>query len=146
LGKNALNGLITVFENALNYITSGFRNLANTASKLINAVGGALGLDWNIPSIPRISLPRLAQGAVIPPNREFMAILGDQKHGTNIEAPLDTIVQAFNMALQNNGGGGFNGRIEVPVIIDGKQIALAVRDAESNLGKQTVFGGFANAY
>jgi hypothetical protein len=146
LGKNALNGLITVFENTLNFITFGFRKLANTASTLINAVGGALGLDWNIPSIPKISLPRLAQGAVIPPNREFMAILGDQKHGTNIEAPLDTIVQAFNMALQNNGGGGFNGRIEVPVIIDGRQIALAVREAENNLGSQTVFGGFANAY
>lgn len=146
LGKNALNGLITVFENALNYITNGFRNLANTASKLINAVGGALGLDWNIPSIPRISLPRLAQGAVIPPNKEFLAVLGDQKRGTNIEAPLDTIVQAFNMALQNNGGGGFNGRIEVPLYLNGRQIAIAIREAENDLGTQTVFGGFANAY
>ena len=34
-----------------------------------------------------------------------MAVLGDQKHGTNIEAPLDTIVEAMNIALQQNGGG-----------------------------------------
>jgi hypothetical protein len=40
----------------------------------------------------------------------------------------------------------FNGRIEVPIYLDSRQIALAVREAENNLGKPTVFGGFANAY
>lgn len=40
------------------------------------------------------SVPYLASGAVIPPNAPFMAVLGDQTHGTNIEAPLDTIKQA----------------------------------------------------
>lgn len=124
LGKKALNGLITVFEAALNYITSGFRNLANTASSLINAVGGALGLDWNIPQIPKIKLPRLAQGAVIPPNREFLAVLGDQKHGTNIEAPLQTIVDAFNIALEQNGNVG--GNTEVVLEIDGREFGRAV--------------------
>lgn len=39
-------------------------------------------------------IPRLATGAVIPANKEFLAVLGDQKHGTNVEAPLDTIKQA----------------------------------------------------
>ena len=41
----------------------------------------------------------MAQGAVIPPNKEFLAILGDQKSGTNIEAPLDTIVDAFREVM-----------------------------------------------
>ena len=40
-------------------------------------------------------IPYLAQGAVIPANREFLAVLGDQKHGTNVEAPLETIKQAL---------------------------------------------------
>lgn len=40
------------------------------------------------------SMPMLARGAVIPPNAPFAAILGDQRNGTNIEAPLDTIKQA----------------------------------------------------
>ena len=92
------------------------------------------------------SLPHLAQGAVIPPNREFLAVLGDQKHGTNIEAPLDTIKQAVAEVLAQVNVGGSGGRIEVPVIIDGREVARAVRDAESSMGKQTVFGGFANAY
>ena len=47
---------------------------------------------------------------------------------------------------QANIGGGFNGRIEVPVIVDGREIARAVREAEGSMGKQTVFGGFANVY
>jgi hypothetical protein len=95
--------------------------------------------------LKRVSIPRLAQGAVIPPNREFLAVLGDQKSGTNIETPLDTMVEAFNIALRNNNSG-FNGRIEVPVIIDGREVLRAVRSNENAVGTQTVFGGFANAY
>lgn len=41
-----------------------------------------------------VSLPHLAKGTVIPPNAPFMAVLGDQRHGTNIEAPLSTIQEA----------------------------------------------------
>ena len=45
-------------------------------------------------SLSAAPIPALARGAVIPANKEFLAVLGDQKHGTNIEAPLDTIKQA----------------------------------------------------
>lgn len=44
-------------------------------------------------------IPKLATGAVIPANREFLAVLGDQKRGTNVEAPLDTIKQAQKESL-----------------------------------------------
>ena len=57
------------------------------------------------PQIPKLSIPRLATGAVIPPNREFLAVLGDQSQGTNIEAPLETIKQAFREALAESGSG-----------------------------------------
>ncbi|MBD5484053.1 MAG: hypothetical protein HDR18_00745 [Lachnospiraceae bacterium] len=64
-------------------------------------------------------IPRLATGAVIPANREFLAVLGDQKHGTNIEAPVSTIKQAQKESLLevlselgltggNNSGSGNN--------------------------------------
>ena len=58
------------------------------------------------PKLPKLSIPRLATGAVIPPNREFLAVLGDQSQGTNIEAPLETIKQAFREALAESGGSG----------------------------------------
>ena len=60
-------------------------------------------------------IPKLATGAVIPANREFLAVLGDQKPGTNIEAPLDTIEQAnerlllkvlSRLGIDGNPGGG----------------------------------------
>ena len=41
----------------------------------------------------------MAKGAVIPPNAPFMAMLGDQRHGTNIEAPLSTIQEAVRTEL-----------------------------------------------
>lgn len=53
--------------------------------------------DWN----KTLSLPMLAEGAVIPPNAPFAAILGDQRHGTNIEAPLSTIQEAVAVVMED---------------------------------------------
>ena len=140
LAKKMMNGLIEKIEAGLNKILTKFHN-ANLG-KAIDFIAGGLGFD-----IPKsITIPRLAKGAVIPPNREFLAVLGDQKRGTNIEAPLDTIKQAVAEVLSQVNVGGSSGRIEVPVIIDGREVARAVREAESNMGSQTVFGGFANVY
>ena len=148
LGKKAINGLLGVIESGLNRIIDKINDFIGGLSKIVGAVGDVIGVDWNIPKIPRVKIPRLAQGAVIPPNREFLAVLGDQKQGMNIEAPLDTIKQAVAevLAQVNVGSSGYNGRIEVPVIVGNREIARAVRDAESSMGSQTVFGGFANVY
>ena len=62
-------------------------------------------------SVPRLSIddvPALAKGAVIPPNKEFLAVLGDQKSGTNIEAPTSEIEAAVARGMQRYGGGGSN--------------------------------------
>lgn len=45
------------------------------------------------------SVPRLAQGAVLPANRPFLAMVGDQKQGLNVEAPLGVIQGAVAMEL-----------------------------------------------
>lgn len=66
----------------------------------------------NIPEIPY-----LAKGAVIPPNREFMAVLGDQKHGTNIEAPLETIQQAVALVMEDQFAGMMRGFEETVAIL-----------------------------
>ena len=106
------------------------------------ALGSLAGKGINIPKIPK-----LAQGTVLPGGSPFLAWVNDQPRGqTNIEAPLDTIKQAVAEGVANMNVGSSNGRIEVPVYLNGRQIALAVREAENNLGSQTVFGGFANAY
>jgi hypothetical protein len=106
LGKGALNGLIWAFELALNVITLGLRTLVNGAIELLNTLGGVIGLDWDIPTIPEISLPRLAQGTVVPPNKEFMAILGDNTKEHEIVSPISTMKQAFMEAMVEMGGAG----------------------------------------
>lgn len=58
-----------------------------------------------MPAIAPSSVPRLATGAVIPPNREFLAVLGDQKHGNNIEAPESAIEAAVARGMSQYGGG-----------------------------------------
>ena len=70
----------------------------------------------NIPTIPQVAIPYLAKGAVIPPNAPFMAMLGDQKYGTNIEAPLSTIQEAVALVLEDMTGGlmaGFEATVAV---------------------------------
>ena len=114
-------GLVTV--TALNWnalgdaIGNAFKNAINGVIKLINGFIGWLNdifhIEWNalvvagVEVIPAVdyqilsfgTIPYLAQGAVIPPNREFMAVLGDQKHGTNVETPLSTIQEAVSAVM-----------------------------------------------
>ena len=108
--ESAVNGVIGLFESLVNFVIGALNKLISGLDGLVNKAGGIIGLDIHIPQIPkvsigRVSIPRLAKGAVIPPNQPFFAMLGDQKRGTNIEAPLDTIVEAMNIALGERGNG-----------------------------------------
>ena len=82
--KGVLNGATAIFEAALNGIVGGAVDILNG---IIGGVNYIPGVDIPYVEAPWISVPRLATGAVIPPNREFMAVLGDQRRGTNIETP-----------------------------------------------------------
>lgn len=73
-------------------------------------------------SIGGYSLPKLAQGAVLPPNQPFAAIVGDQRRGTNIEAPMDTIKQGVREVLAESHTTR-NGNQTIIMEIDGKQFA-----------------------
>lgn len=68
--------------------------------------GGKLG--FNIPTWTPGQIPYLATGAVIPPNREFMAVLGDQKHGNNIEAPESLLRKIVREEARGNQSGSGN--------------------------------------
>ena len=105
LGIDIFEGLVKAAIKAVNKIIEAINKLSFTVPDFVPLIGGK---EFS-PNLKQIStewsLPRFAQGAVIPPNKEFMAVLGDQKHGTNIETPLDTMVAAFNEALANNDSG-----------------------------------------
>lgn len=136
LAKNCGNGLIAGFEAAINGIITMFERMINWIVDGINSIGfdipdwlGGGHFGFNIPRVTfsRVSIPRLAQGAVIPPNREFLAVLGDQKQGTNIEAPADLIKQKVMEAMVEMGGNFGGGRnIEVTLEMDRRELGRAV--------------------
>jgi hypothetical protein len=120
--KKAWEGIKEIFRGIWNTIVGGLEAAVNLIIKGINWLIDQLNKihfeipDWvpgiggksfgiNISYVNELKIPRLAQGAVIPPNREFMAVLGDQRNGTNIEAPADLIRQIVREEINNFGGG-----------------------------------------
>ena len=106
--KGAWNGIVSLLEGAVNLIIKGLNWLISQMNKISFTVPswvpewGGKSIGINIPSIPEAKIPRLAKGAVIPPNREFMAVLGDQRSGNNLEAPEDLIRK---IVREESGGG-----------------------------------------
>lgn len=91
-------------------------------------------VDYQLLSIPAI--PKLAQGAVIPPNREFMAVLGDQRHGTNIEAPLETIQEAVAAVMADFHAGNMAGHeATVSVLKEILEAVLGIEIGDSVIGE-----------
>lgn len=139
------NGMWEVIKSVINTIIGGINGMIAGIEGGLNAVIGALNtLHWEIPSwvpglggkgfgfdIPKANfgrIPELANGAVINPNSPFLAILGDQKNGTNIEAPLETIKQALVEAMGTAGGQ----QIVIPVYIGQDRIDTVIAKANTN--------------
>lgn len=131
--KGIWNNIVTIIEAAINFIIDGV-NLLISALNTIHVeipdwvpILGGKSFGISIPLVSQVALPRLAEGAVIPPNREFMAVLGDQKSGTNIETPLETMVQAFKQAMNESGG-----RSQTIILqLNGREFARAVYKANN---------------
>ena len=134
--KNGIVGKFTSAKNKVVDIFGGIKDtIRNILNKVIGIVNGAIGTvnsaiggiesafsfgPWKVPtpfgsrtigftaSFPRVpTVPYLAKGAVIPPRSEFLAVLGDQKQGNNIEAPealLRKIVREETAGRQAGGG------------------------------------------
>ena len=99
--RGAFNIIASILNGLLNLIEMGLNAIQIDVPDWVPFIGGRhFGFNVNVPQIPY-----LAQGAVIPPNREFLAVLGDQHTGTNIEAPLETIKQALAEVMAQHGGG-----------------------------------------
>ena len=103
----------SVLDAALAHIVESANAMATSVVSAVNVALEALtsvsytGSSIRIPaptlySLSSTPLPKLATGAVIPPNAPFAAILGDQRSGTNIEAPLSTIQQAVSGVVRGD--------------------------------------------
>lgn len=140
---NIFNGIWISIKGVINNILSGIERMANGVINGVNSVIGALnGLKFTIPATPfsdemsiglniptlrNISIPKLATGTVVPPNREFMAVLGDNKKEPEVVSPLSTMRQALREELQALGiTSGSNQTLVIKLYLDGKQISEAV--------------------
>ena len=127
----AVWGRITaIVQTAASTVLAVVRGMISTAAALVNGLLGSLSRvhkivhDGSSAVLPQAALPglafaqavpipALAAGAVIPPNRRFLAMLGDQTGGTNVEAPLSVIKQAMAETLAGWQGGGSGQPINV---------------------------------
>lgn len=148
--KNGIVGKFTSAKNKVVDIFGGIKDtIRNILNKVIGIVNGAIGTvnsaiggiesafsfgPWKVPtpfgsrtigftaSFPRVpTVPYLAKGAVIPPRSEFLAVLGDQKQGNNIETPealLRKIVREESGGQQSGGNVRFTAQINRRTVFD----------------------------
>lgn len=133
--RGFVNGLIGLVESFVNFFVRGINAVIGAANKLSFKApdwlgGGTFGI--NIPKVPELKLPRLAAGAVIPPNREFMAVLGDQRSGNNIETPEKLLRQIFR---EESGSSA--------VVSELREILAAVREGKIMMVDSRVLGRVA---
>lgn len=118
---DVFNGMRDAIRSVLNNIISVVNGAISKVNGVVSAVESAFSFGpWKVPTpfgsktigfkatFPRVpTVPYLAKGAVIPPRSEFLAVLGDQKQGNNIETPealLRKIVREETAGRQAGGG------------------------------------------
>ena len=129
--KTAVNGIIGFINRMISAVVTGINAVINALNGLsfdLPDIFGGGHVGFNISTLTAPQIPYLAQGAVIPANREFLAVLGDQSHGTNVEAPLDTIKQAVAEVMEDLQAGQMAGFEAVVSVL--REILSAVSGIE----------------
>ncbi len=145
--KNMANGIIEIFEKAVNFIVKMLNKLSFDVPDWIPGIGGKkFGFNFKYAKIPRLAKggviyqPTVAQigeysGArnnpeIVSPENKLREIYAEGNAETN--ALLQRLIQVMQKGMTVN--------------VDGKQLMRINREAETRVGRQTVTGGFANAY
>ena len=107
--KDILNKVIGIANSAIGTVNSAIGGIESAFTfgpwKVPTPFGSrTIGFTANFPRVPTI--PYLAKGAVIPPRSEFLAVLGDQKNGRNLEAPEGVIREIIDDAFARHQQGG----------------------------------------
>lgn len=138
--RSAFEGIVNFIKAPINQAISIVNNAVGMINNAIGGIESAFSFGpWTVPTpfgsktigfhatFPRVgTIPYLASGAVIPPRSEFLAVLGDQKKGNNLEAPESLLRQIVReeSGKGNNSGNTYNvtvnvsGRKLLDIIID----------------------------
>lgn len=111
--RNAWQSVKNIFSSIMSGIGDVVRAPINGIISMVNqAIGSINNLIRGVNRIPHVNIPtigripHLASGAVIPPNQEFLAMLGDQKSGNNIEAP-EGLIRKIVREESGKGNGSY---------------------------------------
>ncbi|MBO5837283.1 MAG: hypothetical protein J6Q92_05255 [Oscillospiraceae bacterium] len=149
-----LNKLISGVVSGINYVVDAINTLSFDVPDWIPGIGGKT-FGFNLDNVTAPQIPYLAQGAVIPPRAPFMAVLGDQRNGTNIEAPLSTIEEAVARVTSEQSERMVAALYTLIEIVEQKDLNVQIGDDEigranarykQTRGVQVNSGAFANAY
>ncbi len=142
--NSVVNAVLGFFEGLANGVIDAWNAIKHAMNTLhfdipdwVPGIGGK-SFGFNFSDTAHVSLPRLAKGAVIPPNKEFLAMLGDQTRGRNIETPeglLREIVQEET------------GSQEINIVANGslsqfiKLLRFELQKEDKRVGANLVVGG-----
>ena len=145
IGKDILNGLWEGLKSIWNSISNWVSEKVGwivdqftgaTSSARSGTFGstssGSFG-GRSIPSIQSFSIPALATGTVVPPNREFLAVLGDNKQETEVVSPLSTIEQALENVMSRMGSASPQ---QINLVVDGKVLAKVIVPKINDMTRQ----------
>ena len=141
--RSAFEGIVDFIKAPINQAISIVNNAVGMINNAIGGIESAFSFGpWTIPTpfgsktigfhatFPRIgTIPYLASGAVIPPRSEFLAVLGDQKKGNNLEAPESLLRQIVQE--ESGKGQGDGNTYNVTVNASGRKLLdIIISEAE----------------
>lgn len=136
IGNNLLSGISSGIRGITDTLNDVIRKVNTTVGNINNTIGNierGFTFSYNVQlpnggrrwgnyslNLPRVNtVPYLATGAVIPPRSEFLAVLGDQKNGRNLEVPESLIRQ---IVREETGGKQGNNTYNVSVSASGRNL------------------------
>lgn len=141
--RSAFEGIVDFIKAPINQAISIVNNAVGMINNAIGGIESAFSFGpWTVPTpfgsktigfhatFPRIgTIPYLASGAVIPPRSEFLAVLGDQKKGNNLEAPESLLRQIVRE--ESGKGQGDGNTYNVTVNASGRKLLdIIISEAE----------------
>lgn len=141
--KSVFEGIVDFIKRPINQAISIVNNAVGMINNAIGGIESAFSFGpWTVPTpfgsktigfhatFPRIgTIPYLASGAVIPPRSEFLAVLGDQKKGNNLEAPESLLRQIVRE--ESGKGQGDGNTYNVTVNASGRKLLdIIISEAE----------------
>lgn len=132
--KGVFNIIIDLINGLMEAVAKGINGIINAANRVGSVIPGWIP----IPNVVAPKIPKLASGAVIPPNAEFLAVMGDQRSGRNLEAP-----EALIRQIVREEAGGSDIRISFEGTLGAlvRELRPHIERENMRIGRSLVMGG-----